>query len=123
MIKKVPLREFCFENEETGPGLLKKVQIYYGNFEQSKDDVEIEGTRYEIFHRDTLKFPGSVSKPFRALTRKCLSEKTIKRIKAFHPDAILYEFIGTEKLVDDKEPNPQGMFVLLFERALAAEKK
>ncbi|MFW9992620.1 MAG: hypothetical protein ACFFD4_11285 [Candidatus Odinarchaeota archaeon] len=122
IIEKVPLSKFCFENEKTGREALKDVIIYYGNFHQEENDITLDGMNYEIFRREPVKIVGSVGTPIRALMKKCLSEKTVKRIKAFHPDIILYEFIGTEKFVDDQEVNPQGLFVLVFERALAAKK-
>jgi len=116
-IEELSLNKFCFTNESERDKL-KNITIFYGNFHQSEDRFAVKGTDYEIFRRDTITIMGSVGNPLRALTKKCLSERTVRRIKSYAPDVILYEFLGTEKLIDNAQPNPMGLFVLKFERAL-----
>ncbi|MFW9996632.1 MAG: hypothetical protein ACFFD4_31605 [Candidatus Odinarchaeota archaeon] len=121
MIKKVSHEEFYFKNEELGFEALNGIEIYYGNFSQTVNTIKIHGITYEIFHRETVELPGSVKNPLYTLLKRVLSVKTVRKIQSLHPDAVLYEFLGTERLVDPEEPNPEGIFILKFEMALAVK--
>ncbi|MHA1449398.1 MAG: hypothetical protein ACTSP4_08265 [Candidatus Hodarchaeales archaeon] len=121
MFQEIKPDEFCYKSKEYGKEAMKEITFFYGNFSQTCCNITVNNEDYEIFRREEFKFPGSVSDPLKSLLRNCFGEKTVRRIVSFHPDAIFYEYLGTESFVDHGQPNPEGIFILKFEMALACK--
>ncbi|MHA2296473.1 MAG: hypothetical protein ACXAEU_00685 [Candidatus Hodarchaeales archaeon] len=120
MLKRIPISEFCCDDEQSLHKTLRDIDFYYGLYKQDENNaVRIEGIRYEIRERGTMMLIGSVSDPLNTLVRNCMTKNKVDNIKRMAPDAVLYKFTGTESFLDSDQPNPQGMFVLKFEMALA----
>ncbi|MFW9992598.1 MAG: hypothetical protein ACFFD4_11175 [Candidatus Odinarchaeota archaeon] len=119
MLKKIRPEEFRFGNTEISPDALDGIEFYYGNYPQKDAYLQINGSTYRIYHREIVKLIGSVGNPLHALLNQ-MNEKTIENLQSSFPDAVFYKFLGIETLVDYHQPNPEGLFVLKYELALAA---